>query len=297
VIFTDLGEQGDASLSKFAESDGKIPLTGQARSNEELLKYVAEVSPYGLQIVKSHFPPPIILFAVSDRDLDTVVDLEYIDHIATWEKYGKELKALGVLHYSEMEDGHPPGKCRNECRWPYTRDKLAKFRREQTNGVFRYALVRNYNCFRIPHLSEHESPCLIFDELVGWARFTDLELDPWIRSYPRLLAYLTVYASTYAHIKIEKSVHPDFVSFYKACRGEWIPHEDVHNKVRRVERLAKRLPRERTMRTELRSLLTEAQELTDSLVPGSTGTTDEVAVHRLLELVKNARECLSADSR
>jgi hypothetical protein len=169
---------------------------------------------------------------------------------------------------------------------------IEHYKHKQIAGVYTYALKEAYpkksSRFCIPGIKELGSPCFYFDYLEKLD--VNPGLDPRIRSDPRLLAYLDMYRRRYREVAgiviyTEESVNPDLVSFIERAGKECIDHDSVRKNVKHVTESTNALFQEMKTRLSTHCLLTEAQELTNSLIVSNVGTKDEPIVRRLLQLL------------
>ncbi len=186
---------------------------------------------------------------------------------------------MGIPHYSTAEDCHPPGKCQYNCQWPLTKHVIDMYREEQRAGLYQYGL---YKCYDDEEDVEEEdidkenvdkedivnpfemlkfarSPCLYFDDLV---KFADLTAKN--RCDPHFLAWIHVQKPE--HFCIQKSVHPDLVSF-----TEYFFHESIDDEKIRIV-------------TERNTSKTKIQELMNSLISTYASSEHETVMDRLYQL-------------
>jgi hypothetical protein len=190
--YTNSGEYSDAD--PYAQYH--IPSTGADRSDPVLLTAVLLGFTSGLEVVESVIPPHLVSF------FGCCGGGEHVDYVEVWETHESELRSLGVPHYLDSVDSHPPSKCSYFCQWPTSRHVLQKFRDQQAAGNFSYALSRDYDSLHVGALS-----CVYFSKLEEFPR-----LSAVIRSDPCLLTHISMCGGHNGHIV--SSVHPDHVVFH-----------------------------------------------------------------------------------
>jgi hypothetical protein len=258
----------------------KIPLTGESRSNVELVAWIMVTKPKGLSVVQSTIPPHLIKF------FSCCDGTEYINYVWIWKKKEKKLKALGISQSVNQQDYHPHTKCREGCLWTESEKWIGFYTKEQLEGRYYYAL-NNSGGTGIGFCLDpfyRESPCVLFDHLKNRQCPT-----PTKRADPYMLAYVKIYQPSY--IYIVQSVHPDFFRIVEDDGNESIDHVKIHAEIERVE-LAKRIAE---TKTNTYGLLGDAQSLTDVLIAGNTGIVDEHVIARLDQLrqLKQLLTCIT----
>jgi hypothetical protein len=260
---TDSGDDRDAEYL--------IPLTGSERYDPALLTGVSMEIACGFKVVNSRIPPDLVSFFVC-RD-----GAEHIDHDKVWETHDSELRALGVPHYLDEDDAHPPGKCCSVCNWPASKLVIQKFAADQAKGNFSYAIAKDHS---ILELNFDPTPCVYFRHLSVCP-----ELNWKTRSDPHLLAYLTLNDRCKGYIV--PSVHPRHVVLYSGHTREGIDKSASELNVR-AEKLAKHIADGKKGYASLLDLLAQARRMTNALVASTAGTETQSDLKQLLEMLRDA---------